>query len=152
MSLCRQNDGHFAPLMGYCDHRVHTLMESRLRPYNISPAQCRTLVYLHEAPAPVNHRALERFLMVKPSTVNGIVCRLEEKGLILRSADEKDGRCKQLALTERGHEFYDTFCTVVQEVTDRMEQNMTREELDTLSALLRRVAQNLSEEGDGCLC
>ncbi len=152
MSLCEKISGHFAPLMGYCDHRVQTLMENRLRPYHISSAQCRTLVYLHEAGVPVNHRALERFLMVKPSTVNGIVCRLEEKGMILRTVDARDARCKYLSLTEQGEAFYHDFCHVVSDVTDRMEQGFTQEEKEIFTRLLRRMAQNLSEEGDERLC
>ncbi len=152
MSLCEKFEGHFAPLMGYCDHRIHTLMENRLRPYNISPAQCRTLVFLHEAAEPVNHRALERFLMVKPSTVNGIVCRLEEKDLIHRAVDSNDARCKYLTLTDQGEAFYEDFCAVVSEVTARMEEGFTREELSTFQVLLRRVAQNLSEKGEEDLC
>ncbi len=152
MAVSAKMIGHFGPLMGYCDHRVQTLMDKGLRPYNISPAQCRTLVYLREAEHPVNHRMLEQFLMVKPSTVNGIVCRLEEKGLILRTTDEKDARCKYVSLTERGEEFYETFCAVVTDVSERLERGFSKEELDTLTTLLHRVVQNLSEEGDESIC
>ena len=39
---------HFGPLFGYCDHQAHKLMDRRLRQYDVSPMQCRTLIYLHE--------------------------------------------------------------------------------------------------------
>ena len=73
---------HFGPLFGYCDHQVQKLLDRRLRQYDVSPMQCRTLTYLHEAKGEVNQKQLERHLMVKPSTVNGIVDRLEEKGMV----------------------------------------------------------------------
>lgn len=57
---------HFGPLFGYCDHQAHKLMDRRLRQYDVSPMQCRTLIYLHETEGPVNQKQLERHLMVKP--------------------------------------------------------------------------------------
>ena len=90
---------HFGPLFGYCDHQVQELLDRRLRQYDVSPMQCRTLTYLHEAKGEVNQKQMERHLMVKPSTVNGIVDRLEEKGMVTRTASRTDGRCRILALT-----------------------------------------------------
>ena len=76
---------HFGPLFGYCDHQVQKLLDRRLRQYDVSPMQCRTLMFLHDAEGSVNQKTLERHLMIKPSTVNGIVDRLEEKGLVYRT-------------------------------------------------------------------
>ena len=92
---------HFGPLFGYCDHQAHKLMDRRLRQYDVSPMQCRTLIYLHETEGPVNQKQLERHLMVKASTVNGIVDRLEEKGMLRRTASKSDGRCRILARRRR---------------------------------------------------
>ena len=69
---------HLGVLMGYCDHQMHRLMTKKLRQYDVSPMQCRTLTYLQEAEGQVNQRMLEQHLMVKPSTASGIVGRLEE--------------------------------------------------------------------------
>ena len=89
-------------LMGYCDHQMHRLMTRMLRQYDVSPMQCRTLTYLHEAEGEVNQKQLERYLMVKPSTVNGIVDRMVERGLVERSADASDARRRRVALTQGG--------------------------------------------------
>ena len=141
---------HFGPLFGYCDHQVQKLMVRRLRQYDVSPMQCRTLTYLHEAEGPVNQKQLERHLMVKPSTVNGIVDRLEEKGMVKRTASASDGRCRILALTAPGMQFYDRFTAIVREVNDRLEKGFSPEEIRLLTALLLRVAENLSEEDAPC--
>ncbi len=141
---------HFGPLFGYCDHQVQKLMVRKLRQYDVSPMQCRTLTYLHEAEGEVNQKQLERHLMVKPSTVNGIVDRLEEKGMLRRTASPSDGRCRLLALTPQGMQFYDKFTAIVQEVNDRLEKDFSPEEVQLLTSLLLRVAKNLTEEGDVC--
>ena len=70
---------HFGPLLGYCDHQMMKLMVRKLRQYDVSPMQCRTLTFLYEQQEDVTQKRLQEFLRVKPSTVNGIVERLEEK-------------------------------------------------------------------------
>ena len=137
---------HFGPLMGYCDHQIHKLMDRRLRAIDVSPMQSRVLAFLYHTKGEVNQRALEQFLMVKPSTVNGIVCRLEDKGLITRTISVQDGRCRLLQLTEQGTRCYLTFKDVIEQVERQLEQGLTPEELATLRTLLLRVAANLTDE------
>ena len=137
---------HFGPLFGYCDHQVQKLMVRKLRQYDVSPMQCRTLTYLHEAEGEVNQKQLERHLMVKPSTVNGIVDRLEEKEMLRRTTSKTDGRCRILELTDQGMQFYDNFTAVVRQVNTRLERDFTDEEKKLLLSLLMRVARNLAEE------
>ena len=84
--------------------------------------------------------------MVKPSTASGIVGRLEEKGLLLRQTSDKDGRCRILALTDAGRQFYEQFCAIAQQVNQQAGQGFSPEEKETLRRLLLRVADNLSEE------
>ena len=126
---CPKAPEHFAPLLGYCDHQIQKLMEKELRQYGVSPMQCHTLTYLYKATHEVNQKMLQDFLMVKPSTVNGIVDRLEEKGFLIRTTGKEDGRCR-----------------IVRQVNDRMERHFSHEELAALKGYLMRVAKNLSEE------
>ena len=114
--------------------------------YDVSPMQCRTLTFLHDAEGEVNQKALEKHLMVKPSTVNGIVDRLEEKEMLRRTTSKTDGRCRILELTDQGMQFYDNFTAVVRQVNTRLERDFTDEEKKLLLSLLMRVARNLAEE------
>lgn len=107
--------------------------------------QCRTLTFLQEAEGEVNQRMLEEHLMVKPSTASGIVGRLVEKGLVRRQTSESDGRCRILALTDSGWQFYAQFCSIADQVNTQAGQGLSEEEKDTLRRLLLRVADNLSE-------
>ena len=83
---------------------------------------------------------------MKPSTVNGIVERLEEKRLLTRSVSPGDGRCKLLHLTEEGRCFYQEFIAITEEVHRQAEQGFSPEELALLQELLHRVADNLTRE------
>ena len=143
---CPKAPEHFAPLLGYCDHQIQKLMEKELRQYGVSPMQCHTLTYLYKATHEVNQKMLQDFLMVKPSTVNGIVDRLEEKGFLVRTTGKEDGRCRILRLTEKGRAFHGDFVRIVRQVNDRMERHFSPEELAAFKGYLMRVAKNLSEE------
>lgn len=149
MKVCNaKNCRHFGPLMGYCDHQVHKLMDLKLRSLDVSPMQSRVLGFLYHAEGDVNQRALEQYLMVKPSTVNGIVSRLEEKGLITRTASAQDGRCRIVQLTEQGRVCHQHFKDVIAQVEAQMEQGFTDEEKELLRSLLLRVAENLTVEAE----
>lgn len=138
-------EGNLGPLMGYCDHQMLRLMARKLRQFDISPIQCRTLIFLQETEGEVNQRMLEHFLMVKPSTASGIVGRLEEKGLLRRQSSSRDGRYRILVLTDSGRQFNEQFRTISRQVDQQAGQCLTAEERNTLRQLLLRVAGNLSE-------
>ena len=137
---------HFAQLLGYCDHRMHTIMDRKLRKYDITPMQSHTLMYLFYHEGDVNQRMLEKFLMVQPSTVNGIVNRLEEKGFVRRETGAEDGRCRILHLTEAGKEFRKEVEAVMEEVIEIMEKGLTKKQVQTLYDLLLRVSYNVGKE------
>ena len=146
MDQFRPEQEHFGPMLGYCDHQILKLMVRKLRRYDVSPSQCRTLTFLSEQPGDVPQKTLQEYLRVKPSTVNGIVERLEEKHLLTLSVAPGDGRRKLLHLTEEGRCFYQEFIAITEEVHRQAEQGFTREEVKLLQSLLTRVAENLSRE------
>lgn len=139
---------HFGPLLGYCDHQMMKLMVRKLRQYDVSPMQCRTLTFLYEQQEDVTQKRLQEFLRVKPSTVNGIVDRLVEKGMLTRTPGEKDGRCRILRLTEAGQQFYDDFESITRQIEDLIHRGMDPQETETLRRLLLRAADNLTSEED----
>lgn len=146
MSKCKAQQEHFGPLLGYCDHQMMKLLVRKLRRYDVSPMQCRTLTFLKEQQQDVTQKTLQEFLRVKPSTVNGIVERLEEKHLLTRSVSPGDGRCKLLHLTEEGQCFYQEFIAIMESVHRQAEQGFSAEEVKLLQGFLHRVADNLSRE------
>lgn len=146
MDHFRPEQEHFGPMLGYCDHQILKLMVRKLRRYDVSPIQCRTLTFLSEQPGDVPQKTLQEYLRVKPSTVNGIVERLEEKHLLTRSVAPGDGRRKLLHLTEEGRCFYQEFIAIMDEVHRQAEQGFSPEELALLQELLHRVADNLTRE------
>ena len=136
------------PMLGRCAHLARERMDARMSRFGMTPAQTHVLRYLRQNGGQMPQRELLDRLKVKPSTVNGIVDRLVEKGMLTRSPGEKDGRCRILRLTEAGQQFYDDFESITRQIEDLIHRGMDPQETETLRRLLLRAADNLTSEED----
>ena len=141
---------HLGPLLGYAAHLTRERMDARLSRYDMTPAQTHTLLYLcgHGDCAP--QRDVVSHLRVKPSTTNGILDRMEEKGLIRRAADENDQRQKRVSATEKGREMKELVRNAFQDAEAAMARGLCPDEAETLRSLLGRVIENLEEDRTPC--
>ena len=73
------------------------------RTYFVSASQLACLMALYEKGS-LSPSRIAAEIMVKSSTVTGIIDRLEQKGLVLRSRTAKDRRIITVELTEKGRE------------------------------------------------
>ena len=76
--------------------------------------------------------------------------RMEEKGLIRRTADENDQRQKQVTVTEKGRELNSLVQTAFQKAEAVMVKGLRLEETEALRLLLYRVIENLEEDRTTC--
>ena len=128
------------PLLGHATHLARERMDARLSRYDMTPSQTHTLLYLSS----------HEHLRVRPSTANGILDRMEEKGLIRRTADENDQRQKQVTATEKGRELNSLVQAAFQEAEAVMVKGLRLEETEALRLLLYRVIENLEEDRTTC--
>lgn len=74
--------------------------------YSVTDAQLNCLLALHEhGPLSLSH--IGRVIMVKSSTVTGIIDRLEQKGLVIRLRNSADRRVITIQLTAAGKKLAD---------------------------------------------
>lgn len=138
------------PLLGHAAHLARERMDVRLARYDVTPAQTHVLLYLGEQSGPTPQRDVVEHLRVKPPTANGILDRMEEKGLIRRTADENDQRQKQVTATEKGRELNSLVQAAFQEAEAVMVKGLRLEETEVLRLLLYRVIENLEEDRTSC--
>lgn len=134
------------PLLGRAGHLGRERMEARLSRYEVTPAQTQLLLYLHDHGGQAPQCDVTAFLRVRPSTVNGILDRLEEKGMVARSVSGRDARQRLITLTDRGKVQQERFREAFQAVEELMFRGFTREESEAFYAMLGRVIQNLEED------
>ena len=83
---------------------------------------------------------------LEPSTMTGLLDRMERDGLIQRRADPEDRRAQRITLTEYGRKAKAPVMRVVDATLARMTQGFSRAELSQLKELLQRLIQVTREE------
>lgn len=134
------------PMLGHCAHLARERMDARMSRFGMTPAQTHVLRCLRQNGGQMPQRELLENLKVKPSTVNGILDRMEEKGLVERSVSGTDARQRVVALTPAGVEREAQAKKSFLEAEALIARGLTEEETDTLRSLLERVIHNLEED------
>ena len=144
--MCERKETPLGPLLGHCAHLARERLDARLTQYDVTPAQTHVLLYLqcHGGQAP--QCELTEHLKVKPSTANGILDRMVEKGLVERTVHGEDARRRQIILTEKGKERQEIFRQKFEETEKLMVSGLTEEETEQLYVLLCKVMNNLEED------
>ena len=104
----------------------------------ITAPQWAALRALHECPD-IEQIKLSDIIAYDPSTIGGLVDRLEAKGLVGRSLDASDRRLKRLNLTAAGHVFFEAYRENVRAVTNRYIAPLEPAEVEQLVSLLERL-------------
>ena len=134
------------PMLGHCAHLTRERMDARMSRFGMTPAQTHVLRYLRQNGGQMPQRELLENLRVKPSTVNGILDRMEEKGLVERSVSGTDARQRVVVLTPAGIEREAEVKQSFLEAEALIARGLTEEETETLRSLLERVIHNLEED------
>lgn len=138
------------PLLGRCAHLARERMDARLADCDVTPAQTHVLMYLMRSGGQATQCALTDFLKVRPSTTNGIVDRLVERGLVERTVSGTDARRRLVTLSEKGREQQSLFRKRFLETEELMLRGITPQEEQTLRGILGRIIQNLEEDRAQC--
>ncbi|MGH8917276.1 MAG: MarR family winged helix-turn-helix transcriptional regulator [Actinomycetes bacterium] len=88
----------------------------------------------------IDQTRLSLLASLDTSTCQGVVSRLQERGLLERARDPQDGRRWLLALTPRGEATLARVLPAVIEVGERLLEPLTRQEGVELRRLLAKVA------------
>jgi MarR family transcriptional regulator, organic hydroperoxide resistance regulator len=90
---------------------------------------------------------LARLLHVHPSTLTGILKRLEQQDLIHRRSDPRDGRRSLLALTQAGRHFDVETEGTIEATIQRVLQRAPKAQVEATRALLGSISAALNDGG-----
>lgn len=136
--------------LGCAAHLFRERADARMAGCGVTTLQAHVILYLSCCGGSLSQLELGRHLRVKPSTVNGIVDRMVERGLVERSADASDARRRRVALTQGGLMQLERCRQELLETERLMEKNFSPDELAQLHGLLGRVIQILEEDRKQC--
>lgn len=142
----QEESRRLGPTLGWAAQMSRRAMDARVSRYDVTPVQTHVLMYLHHHGGQAPQRELTEFVRARPSTVNGVLDRMEEKGLVLRTVSGQDARRRLITLTDKGKERQARFQECFLNNEEAMVRGFTPEERETLLRLLDRVVENLKEE------
>ncbi len=115
--------------------------------YGVSIPQVLCLNFLHESPNyQTTQGEIRKFLNLNPSTVSGIINRLEKKGYLARLPKSGDKRVVNIALTSAGDKLLGTMPSLLHEQLSDKLQNLNIEELQKVEEGLNTLVTILDIE------
>jgi DNA-binding MarR family transcriptional regulator len=121
-------------------HQRHTaIFQDGLGDCELTPTQFAALAKIKEL-GRVTQNRLGRHTAMDPATIQGVVQRLQARGLIERRPDPEDRRVTLLSLTAAGRELAARAIARAREVTRATLEPLSPAERAQLVALLRKLA------------
>jgi DNA-binding MarR family transcriptional regulator len=119
-------------------HRVLDHLGAELRDLGLTPGEVNALAQL-DAGAPVTVAQLGAATGQRPSTLTGVLDRLERRGLVERSLNPRDRRSFTVALTGPGAEAAGRVRQAFDELERRVARASSRHALDGFHEVLDRL-------------
>lgn len=113
--------------------------------YSITGPQLVCLLAITES-GPLTLSELAQKIYLSPSTVVGIVDRLEREGFVERQRGQVDRRVVFISVTEKGKEFSDKAPSPIQEQLEQRLQKLPTDEQMQIAASLETVAELMGAE------
>ena len=120
-----------------------------LAPYDLTVSQLFVLLTLYETDDVTPNKLLDQ-LALSASTLTGILGRLEKRGLLTRNVNLNDRRSIVVSLTEKAKSLKNELRSVYAKVNDNFRSALSKEECETLEALLDRLgahARKMNSQG-----
>ncbi len=78
------------------------------------------------------------------ASITRLVDGMEKENLVVRIPSEKDRRIKLVYLTNKAKNLQDEILDVVRDATDKAEQGISEQEIDTTKKVLKKMISNLN--------
>jgi MarR family transcriptional regulator, temperature-dependent positive regulator of motility len=106
--------------------------------YDLTPVQYAALTTIRTHPG-IDQATLAGLIAYDRTTITGVVDRLAQKGLLVRQANSKDRRVRQLRITDEGGRILDSIEPAVESAQRIMLRGLAADEADEFLRLLRKA-------------
>ena len=138
-------------MAGHLIRRLHQIstqvFSSHLREvgFDLTPVQFAAMDAIAAHPG-IDQAGVAAKIAYDRATIGGVIDRLDQKGLVLRSVSKKDRRARELRLTEKGRQVFDEILPVVTALQDDILPGLTPAERTSFLALAEKAVANASEQ------
>jgi DNA-binding MarR family transcriptional regulator len=137
-------------LLSYRVHRVANLLSRSAelryrREFGVSLWEWRTIALLGAADAPRSPGDLARAAGIDKGQMSRVVSGLAKRKLVVRDANDADGRGVHLSLSKAGRKLYDGLIRAAAERDDAIRSCLSRNENEALERILGKLAGHARE-------
>ncbi|MGB6545755.1 MAG: MarR family transcriptional regulator [Candidatus Acidiferrales bacterium] len=127
-----------------CTVRIENHVRTRLRQaFETTLPRFDLMAQLERSPSGLRMNEISKRLMVSGGNVTGITDQLEKEGLVIRTLDPADRRVVMVKLTDAGLKKFRQIANQHEEWIVQTFDGLTRDEKQTLSALLKKLKSHL---------
>lgn len=138
------HSNHFGPKFHAISAGLKQEMNRSTAQLDLTASQSFFLGYLvHHRSQPIYQKDLEQAFDFSHPTVSGILGRLEAKGFVTFRPGEHDRRCKEILVTDKAIECYQTMLRHMMETETKVSAGLSSDEQAELSRLLDKIISNL---------
>ncbi|WP_165444069.1 MarR family winged helix-turn-helix transcriptional regulator [Lachnoclostridium sp. Marseille-P6806] len=124
--------------------QFRSMVNERMRAAELTFSQMGVLYYLDSSPGGrITQKMLCEAVHVKHPTMNGILSRMEEKGLVQQTVDPDNRRCRNIMLTEKGRRLMQMQNAERQACNEALTRGFTDEETGECHRLMNKIYRNL---------
>ena len=123
----------------------HIYMHHKLEQYGLGSGQFHFLMMLYRREG-TTQEALAEDLKIDKATCARAIQKLEELGYAKRQRNQQDKRCYNIYLTPKAIELKPTAMNILQEWTDRLLSDFSKEEKKQLFIFLEKLSKNTTYE------
>jgi len=136
----------FMRLLWALDHALQKTSKRMAATMGITGPQRLVLRIVARFPG-ISAGQLASILHVDPSTLTGVLGRLEHAGMIRRRPDRQDGRRALFRLTAKGRRLDGTMRRTVESAVRTVLDQVAHTELDAAKSVLRKLTESLERAG-----
>ena len=129
-------------IVGRVDQGIRQEMRIRLAEWDLSVPEFTALAVLKRRPG-LSNAQLARRSLVRPQSMNEILVKLEDRGLLRREVDPDHARILRAALTPEGLELLAAAELAVKAIQDELFGDLSEPERDVMIAGLRGAMEKL---------
>jgi DNA-binding MarR family transcriptional regulator len=128
-------------------HAAKKETDNNLRKLNLTMSQGLVLEYLNNTKDDeLTQKAIEQHFNLQHPTVSGILKRLEKHEFITTAVNKTDRRVKDIFLTEKAKKIEEIARQDKKQMEDVLVKGLSKEEIETLRGLLKKVLNNMTGE------
>lgn len=142
--MVNQHNSFIGFLVYDAQRSIYKVLESALRPYDLTPGQWNLINQLDRA-GELSQKELAEKTRKEQATITRYLDTLERKGLIVRNKHKTDRRAHVVSITQEARDLIKEVEPATLVAAQALIEDIDQQELDTFVSVLAHLKQNAEE-------